>query len=125
MKKIIGVLLVLFTIISCNETKKETVKKQTTEPTEEIAANLKSIEVDIEGMTCEIGCARTIQSKLSKVDGVSYSKVDFESKKGVFTFDSNKISKNDITKKIDGIAGGDVYFATKTTDLENIITEIK
>lgn len=122
MKKFIGVLLVLFTIISCNETKKETVKELSAESTEEVAANLKSIEVDIEGMTCEIGCARTIQSKLSKVDGVSYSKVDFESKKGVFTFDSNKISKNDIANKIDGIAGGDVYFVTKTIDLENIIT---
>ena len=35
---------------------------------------------------------------------------------------SNKISKNDIANKIDGIAGGDVYFVTKTIDLENIIT---
>lgn len=124
MKKFITFLFVIIAAISCNETKKETAKEKAVEAKEEVAANYKSVEIDIEGMTCEIGCARTIQSKLSKVDGITYSKVDFESKKGIFTFDSNKLSENDISKKINGIAGGDVYFATKSTDLENIITKI-
>ncbi len=108
-------------LLYCTQKKKETTIEKPEIKTEEIAANYKSIEVDIEGMTCEIGCARTIQSKLSKVDGISYSKVDFESKKGIFTFDTNKISQEDISKKIDGIAGGDIYSAVKTTDLEELI----
>lgn len=123
MKNSLIIFIISIVLFSCNETKKETVKEKAVEA-KEVAANLKSVEIDIEGMTCEIGCARTIQSKLSKVDGITYSKVDFESKKGVFTFDSNKLSNDDISKKIDGIAGGDVYFVTKTTDLENIIIEI-
>ena len=121
MKNIISILAISILLMSCSETKKETAIEKPEVKTEELAANYKSIEVNIEGMTCEIGCARTIQSKLSKVDGISYSKVDFESKKGIFTFDTNKISQEDITKKINGIAGGDIYSATKTTDLEEII----
>ena len=121
MKNIISILAISILLMSCSETKKETAIEKPEVKTEELAANYKSIEVNIEGMTCEIGCARTIQSKLSKVDGISYSKVDFESKKGIFTFDANKISQEDITKKIDGIAGGDLYSVSKTTGLEKIV----
>ena len=106
---------------SCTETKKETTLKKPEAKETTIAAVYKSLEVEIEGMTCEIGCARTIQSKLSKVDGVTYSKVNFEAKKGQFTYDENKISKEDIINKINGIAGGDLYKVTKTAEIENII----
>lgn len=123
MKNSIVILIISIVLFSCNEAKKE---KLIDKPkTEEIAANYKSIEVDIEGMTCEIGCARTIQSKLSKLDGVTYSKVDFESKKGQFTFDANIVSKDEIAKKIDGLAGGDLYSVSKTVTLEKIIKSTK
>lgn len=123
MKKLALILLIALISISCNETKKETEKP--TQSTKEIAAKYESIEVEIEGMTCEIGCARTIQSKLSKMDGVSFAKVDFESKKGTFTFDSNIVSKEDIVTKIDGIAGGDLYSVSKTEVLPTIIEDVK
>ncbi|WP_456379546.1 heavy-metal-associated domain-containing protein [Lutibacter sp.] len=123
MRKYISVLIVIFTFLSCNETKKENTIKNN-EVQQEVAAVYKSLEVEIEGMTCEIGCARTIQSKLSKVDGVTYSKVNFEAKKGQFTYDENKITKEDIINKINGIAGGDLYKVTKSTDIERIIEEI-
>ncbi len=122
MNKIIPILILVFIAVSCNEPKKETTAKKT-DTTLEITASYKNIEVDIEGMTCEIGCARLIESKLSKVDGITYSKVDFESKKGQFTFDENKISKEDITNKINRIAGGDLYKATKITDIEGVIAK--
>lgn len=121
MKKLIVVFFLTIALFSCNETKKENPTEKKEINTEEIAANLKSIEVEIEGMTCEIGCARTIQSKLSKLDGVTYAKVDFESKKGQFTYDANKVNKSEIVKKIDGIAGGDVYSVIKTKEIKVII----
>ena len=121
MKTITTLLFAASIFISCQETKKETPVEKQEVKTEQIAADYKSIEVDIEGMTCEIGCARTIQSKLSKLDGVTFAKVDFESKKGQFTYDANKVSKNEIVKKIDGIAGGDVYSVIKTEELPEII----
>lgn len=125
MKNIIYTLLITFLFISCNENKKETVAKKIEVKNTEVAASYKSIEIDIEGMTCEIGCARTIQSKLSKVDGVTYSKVNFEAKKGIFTYDSNKLNKKDIVNKITGIGGGDLYSVTKTTEIEDVIKKIE
>jgi len=118
MRKYISVIIISFVLFSCNEAKKDAVK-EVAKP--EMAVSYKSIEVDIEGMTCEIGCARTIQSKLSKVEGITYSKVNFEAKKGQFTYDENKLKKEDIITKINGIAGGDLYKVTKATDIEEII----
>jgi mercuric ion binding protein len=121
MNKIISLFIFSILLFSCSETKKENVVNQSEiENTENKVASYKSIEVDIKGMTCEIGCARTIESKLSKVDGISYSKVDFESGKGQFTFDENKLSENDIISKINGIAGGDLYSVTNTKPLLEI-----
>jgi Cu+-exporting ATPase len=123
MKKLFILLLLTFFIVSCGDKKPSTNKEITNPKKEQVTANLKSVAIDIEGMTCEIGCARTIQSKLSKMDGIAYAKVNFDSKKGIFTYDANKLSKNDIVKKIDGIAGGDLYKATKTTEIDSIITK--
>lgn len=121
MNKIISLFIFSILLFSCSETKTENVVNQSEiENTENKVASYKSIEVDIKGMTCEIGCARTIESKLSKVDGISYSKVDFESGKGQFTFDENKLSENDIISKINGIAGGDLYSVTNTKPLLEI-----
>jgi Cu+-exporting ATPase len=120
MKKFI-IFLFAIASFSCNETKKKSVTNEIKTDATEVAASYKSVEVDIEGMTCEIGCARTIESKLSKFEGVTYSKVDFESKKGQFTYDENKLTKEDIIAKITGIGGGDLYSVTKTTELEEIL----
>lgn len=121
MKNLFSVLIISLVIFSCNNTKKEPINEKPEVKKEEVAANYKSIEVDIEGMTCEIGCARLIESKLFKVDGIDYSKVSFETKKGQFTFDANKISQEDIVKKINGIAGGDLYSVTKTKEIQDIL----
>ena len=120
MKKIVYTLVLCFVLFSCKEEAKKTIPASK-DATEQIAANLKSIEVEIEGMTCEIGCARLIQSKLSKVDGVTYTKVSFESGKGQFTFDSNVLSDEDISKKISNIAGGDLYSVVGSKELPEIL----
>lgn len=101
----------LFLIISCNNTPK---------PIEKVVLKekIQTIEVSIEGMTCEIGCAKLIESKVHKLEGVTFSKVNFEEKTGQFSFDSNKISEEEIVKNINGIAGGDLYKVTSTTTIE-------
>ena len=104
-------------LIGCKDAPQATEEKAETTPTE-LVANYKSIEVVIEGMSCEIGCAKLIESKLAKTEGVQYSKVDFESKTGQFTFDTNVLSNEAISKKIAGIAGGDMYSVSKTTEIE-------
>lgn len=76
---------------------------------EEIVANLEKVSLKIDGMTCEIGCARTIQSKLSKANGVKSAKVSFEEKNGIVEYNPNKISENQIVEIVEQIAGGDLY----------------
>jgi len=120
MRLISAYLVVVFAFISCTEVKKENTEKETETTKQEVAAVYKNLEVEIEGMTCEIGCARLIESKLSKVEGISYSNVDFASKTGQFTYDTNKISKEDVSEKINAIAGGDLYKVVKSTEIEKI-----
>ena len=80
--------------------------------TKVVAQNLKQVKVDIKGMTCEIGCARLIQSKLYKTDGVTFAKISFEDSSGVVKFDQNRISEEGIKKIIEKTAGGDIYTVT-------------
>ena len=120
MKTLFSILAFTFFLFSCNDAKKELTNDKTSDEKQEIAASYKSIAIEIEGMTCEIGCAKTIESKLSKTKGITYSKVSFEDKVGQFTYDENKISKEDIAKKIAGIGGGALYKATKITEIEEI-----
>ena len=117
MKRLCFAVVILFSTIACKESapKEAEVSNKTAE------ANYQSVEMGIEGMTCEIGCARTIESKISKMDGVIYSKVDFETKKGIFTYDLNIINSKNIEKEIAGIAGGDLYFARDLKIYEKIV----
>ena len=76
---------------------------------EKVEKNISHLQVDISGMTCEIGCARLIQSKLYKADGVQFARVSFEDSTGVLTYDANRISPEEIQKVIEAAGGGDLY----------------
>lgn len=67
----------------------------------------------ISGMTCEIGCAKIIQSKLSKKEGVTNATVIFSDSIATVAFDRNKTTPKDISSFITSIAGGDVYTASE------------
>ena len=103
-------LTVILLIIGCNNNPKP-------EKSVVLEEKIQTIEVSIEGMTCEIGCAKLIESKVHKLEGVTFSKVSFEEKTGYFSFDSNKISEEEIVKNINGIAGGDLYKVSKIKTL--------
>ncbi len=74
-----------------------------------------NVSLAISGMTCEIGCAKTIQSKLSKKEGVLDAKVIFTDSIANIEFDANKTSKKDLIAFVGGIAGGDLYKASETS----------
>lgn len=91
-------------LIGCKENKE--VKKE---------AKIENVSLAISGMTCEIGCAKTIQSKLSKKEGVISAKVIFTDSIATIEFDANTTSKKDLIAYVDGIAGGDLYKASEST----------
>jgi Cu+-exporting ATPase len=47
----------------------------------------------IKGMSCEMGCARAIENKLSKLDGMSKANVNFQDEMATVKFDANKINE--------------------------------
>lgn len=107
--KILPILILSAFFVSCN--KDQASKKSDTIENEKkmIAADISHLKVDIKGMTCEIGCARLIQSKLYKADGISYAKISFADSSGLISFDKNRISQNEVKEIIQNTAGGDIY----------------
>jgi copper chaperone CopZ len=101
MKKL-SVLILFLSVIFLSFQRSGNVPQQT-------QTNLKHIQVKIIGMTCEIGCARIIESKISKLSGVKFSKVDFAKSIGQFSFDPKITSTEKIITKINGIGGGNLY----------------
>ena len=97
--------------ISCesNKESKETLQKASQSL---VVEDPQQVKIDIKGMTCEIGCARLIQSKLYKADGVTFAKISFEDSSGIVSFDQNRISKDRIKEVIEKTAGGDIYTVT-------------
>ena len=112
-KILFSIAIACFVLVGC----KTEVKK------ESLAANKQSVSLAISGMTCEIGCAKTIQSKLSKKDGVLDAKVIFNDSIANIEFDANKTSKKDLIAFVDGIAGGDLYSATATSKKTHTCTD--
>ena len=108
--------LAVFTI-SCNVGNKKKVDSQEIEVNKEEPKKLTNLEVEITGMTCEIGCAKLIQSKLYKVDGIKFAQVSFADSLGNITYDANSITTDEIKNMIQKIAGGDLYEVTAMNEV--------
>ncbi|NOQ91318.1 MAG: heavy-metal-associated domain-containing protein [Flavobacteriaceae bacterium] len=116
--KILFVVVLSIFFISCGNDKTEAEKNEAVAE-KVLVENLKNVEVQIKGMTCEIGCARLIQSKLYKANGVKFAKVSFADSIGNITYDANKISEIEIKDVIQKVAGGDLYKVVGMAEVEN------
>lgn len=82
-------------------------------PTEKASsnyANLASVELSIEGMSCEQMCGGAISKGLEKIDGVASTEVEFNSENPVdkvtVKYDPTKVTAEEMTSKVEGLAGG-------------------
>ena len=101
-------LISLFTIGCKNQSEKKEIAEN------QLAANPQKVALSISGMTCEIGCAKFIQSNLSKKEGVLQANVVFKDSIANITFDANKTSKADLISLVDKLADGKLYNASET-----------
>jgi len=94
-----------------SEVKSETASIETSAPVKkQIAAeNLQTASFNIEGMTCAIGCAATIQEELTALDGVQTAKVDFDKKLATVTFDKTVQTPESLTKVVQETGDGKTY----------------
>jgi Cu+-exporting ATPase len=72
-------------------------------------------EFSIEGMTCEIGCAKSIEKKMAKMDGVKFAKVDFEKKLAMVEYDQAKVTPQSLEETVAKV--GEVY---KVKDMKTV-----
>lgn len=108
-------------LTGCKETAKEPVEAQEpvapTEAADVAKADAPSGKTEtasftIEGMSCAMGCAKTIESKLAGMDGIQKASVDFEKKSATVAYDSGKQSPEKIAEAVEAVAGGKTYKVT-------------
>jgi periplasmic mercuric ion binding protein len=96
-------------LIGCKQTgsapnEKSSVLKSTINP-----EKLQTASFTIDGMTCAIGCAKTIEKELSETDGVQKATVDFDKKEATVAFDSSIQTPESLTKIVEATADGKTY----------------
>ena len=90
-----AIALISLSVIACkNDTAPEvkiveTVSTITKTPTKTLNPNATyaKAEFGIEGMTCAMGCAKAIEKKMAKMDGVKSAKVDFDRELAMVEYD--------------------------------------
>lgn len=70
-------------------------------------ATFAKVEFTIDGMTCEIGCAKTIEKKIAKMEGVKSAKVDFDKKLAMVEYNEAKVTPTSLEETVTNVA--DIY----------------
>ena len=71
--------------------------------------NVQTASFTIEGMTCAMGCAKTIEKELSDLDGVEKATVDFDKKTATVVFDKTVQNQEKLTKVVQATGDGKTY----------------
>ena len=72
-------------------------------------------EFGIEGMTCAMGCAKTIEKKMAKMDGVKSAKVDFEKEIAMVEYDEAMVTPKTLEEAV--AKAGETY---KVKDMKTV-----
>ncbi len=115
------VLLVAFTFGCKNEAKAEvkTIEIETAESTKKLDPNATyaKAEFTIDGMTCQIGCAETIQKKLGKMEGVKSAVVDFDKRLAMVEYNDSKVTTASLEATVTKVA--DIYNVSNMKTVED------
>jgi mercuric ion binding protein len=102
--------------VGCKKTETETLTTATTEtkeaPKKQVAIaaeNVQTASFTIDGMTCAVGCAKTIEEELSNLEGVEKAAVDFDKKTATVTFDKTIQNPENLTKVVQAAGDGKTY----------------
>lgn len=93
-------LLVLPFLLGACKNEQQPITKTVTHPQETVQekslnpdANYVAATFEIEGMTCAMGCAKTIEKNIAKMDGIKDIVVDFETKTAQVEYDPAMVNK--------------------------------
>jgi mercuric ion binding protein len=122
--------LFFFTILATVLVACQSGEKAEAEEVQNIEATLETAEVvpnqiatiEVDGMTCVMGCGGTIRTSLMETNAISAVEFDFEMGREVntatITFDKNQISLNEMVELLAKINDG--QFTTGETKLSNL-----
>ncbi|WP_299126562.1 heavy metal-associated domain-containing protein [uncultured Winogradskyella sp.] len=117
----LAVVLVLGFTSCKNETKPEVktvaieVDEKDVAKTLDPNASYAKVEFGIDGMTCAMGCAKTIEKKMAKMEGVKSAKVDFDKRLAMVEYDEAKVSPESLEETVTSVA--DIY---KVKDIKKV-----
>ena len=111
----IAVTSILFLSCKKNEAEQAKMVTESDSATKEIVAAVKpeTATFNVEGMTCAIGCAKTIQEKLAAMDGVQKATVDFDKKTATVEFDATKLNPAKLLEAVETTGDGKTYKVSK------------
>jgi mercuric ion binding protein len=117
---IVAIMALVFT--SCkNEAQPEVktieveVTKKDVAQTLDLNATYAKVEFSIDGMTCAMGCAKTIEKKMAKMEGVKSAKVDFDKRLAMVEYDEAKVTPTSLEETVSKVA--DIY---KVKDMHKV-----
>lgn len=100
LKLTVPLVSILVLILNCKQNKEaeiisvETANSQIHNETPQTEGlNYVTATFTIKGMSCEMGCARAIENKLSKLEGMSKANVNFQDEMATVKFDAKKINE--------------------------------
>ncbi len=94
-----------------NTTEKVTATQQKAPAT---AAKPETANFKIEGMTCSMGCAKTIEKELAHMNGVQKATVDFDKKEATVEFDAAVLTPEKLYAAVEATGGGSTYKVVAT-----------
>ena len=127
LKNIFTIVLFAFLVVACKNENQPEVKIVDTEvaaKSEKVlnpdATYVKS-EFTIDGMTCEIGCAKLIQRNINKMDGVKAVEVDFERKLAMVEYDEAIVNHSSLEAAV--TKSSDTYKVSNMKTVESFSTK--
>ncbi|RZJ66555.1 MAG: heavy-metal-associated domain-containing protein [Flavobacterium sp.] len=115
---LIAALPVLF-LSACKQTESAAPAADNTsteKTTAAVSAKPETASFKIDGMVCAVGCAKTIENKLAKMDGVTKATVDYDKKQATVEFDAAVLSTEKIVETVEKTGDGKTY---KVSDVKS------
>jgi len=103
MKSFVFSLTFLFAVFACTQHSNPEIKEVSTTAQMNgkiIEGELSEISFSISGMMCKMGCAKTIETNLSKLEGVQEASVDFEASLATVVYNSSIVQTDDLAKTV-------------------------
>ena len=116
---VIASLLALSLLTNCKKAETDNKIVSTSKIAISESAKLASTSFKIDGMTCAVGCAKTIEKELAQTVGVKSATVDFDKKTAKVEYDMNAQSPEQLVQIVEKTGDGATYKVSNITNSQD------